>query len=218
MSATPDPQHALTQALAWRYATKLFDPDAKIDEADWSVLKDSLRWAPSSYGLQPWRFTVVQDIGLRAQLREAAWGQAQVTDCSHFVVLTSLKQLDAAFVERHVARTAEQRGIPMESLARFREVAASNLLNGPRFQTIGEWGRRQAYIAMGFVLLAAAELKVDACPIEGIDHAAFDHILGLEQGPWATVATVALGYRAAGDKYAAIPKVRFAEADVFDLR
>ena len=199
MSATPDPQHALTQALAWRYATKLFDPDAKIDEADWSVLKDSLRWAPSSYGLQPWRFTVVQDIGLRAQLREAAWGQAQVTDCSHFVVLTSLKQLDAAFVERHVARTAEQRGIPMESLARFREVAASNLLNGPRFQTIGE-------------------LKVDACPIEGIDHAAFDHILGLEQGPWATVATVALGYRAAGDKYAAIPKVRFAEADVFDLR
>jgi nitroreductase len=177
-----------------------------------------MRLAPSSFGLQPWHFIVAQDPALRALLSEASWRQPQVLECSHLVVLTSLKNVDVTFIDRYVASVSTQRGVALDSLAQYRESMVESLIEGPRHLGILEWSRRQAYIAMGFLLLAAAELRIDACPMEGLQPQAFDRILGLEQGPWGTVAIVTLGFRQAGGTDGRALKVRFGDAEVFETR
>jgi nitroreductase len=208
----------LEEALHWRYATKLFDAAKKIPAADWQLIKDSLRLAPSSAGLQPWKFIVVEDPALRQALREASRGQAQVTDASHLVVFAYYKKVDLDLVDRYVARVAAVRGQSLEQLAGLRNGVANILIDGPRAASIGAWAQRQAYIPLGFAMLAAAQLGIDSCPMEGFDTAAFDKLLGLEGGPWAVVAALPLGYRSDEDKYGKLPKVRFEEKDVFETR
>ena len=83
----------LLDALHWRYATKVFDPSRAIEPAIWQALEQTLLLTASSYGLQPWRFLVITDPALRAELRPHAWNQSQITDCSHLVVLLSKRSL-----------------------------------------------------------------------------------------------------------------------------
>lgn len=200
---------ALVESLNWRYATKKYDPAKQIPAATWKALEEALVLSPSSYGLQPWKFIVVQDPDLRAQLREKAWGQSQVTDASHFVVFTHRTDLTEADIDRFVARIAEVRGVSVESQDGYRQMMVGNLVKGPKHATIADWTARQAYIALGQLMTAAASLGVDTTPMEGLDPAAFDQALGLEGTGYATVMACALGYRASDDAYAALPKVRF---------
>lgn len=201
---------ALVDSLNWRYATKKFDPSRKLDAATWQALEEALVLSPSSYGLQPWKFIVVQDPALRAKLREKAWGQSQVTDASHLVVFTHRTDLTEADVDRFLARIVEVRGGSADSLGGYRQMMIGNLVEGPKHATIADWTARQAYIALGQLMTSAATLGVDTTPMEGLDPKAFDAILGLEGSGYATVMACAVGYRAADDAYAALPKVRFA--------
>lgn len=199
----------LLASLSWRYATKVFDPTRTIAPEAWKALEESLVLTPSSYGLQPYRFLVVEDPALRAQLRPVSWGQAQITDASHLVVFLAKNDLTAADVDHYLARISEVRGIPVADLAPFRGMMVGNLVEGPRHDTIQEWAARQAYIAFGQAMLSAALMGIDACPLEGLDPEAYDRILGLEGSGYRTVAACAFGYRAQDDKYASLPKVRF---------
>ena len=207
--ATLSPE-TLIETLSWRYATKKFNPSKKIDATTWKALEESLALTPSSYGLQPWKFLVVQDPELRAKLREQSWGQGQVTDASHFVVFTHRTDVTEADVDRYLARIAEVRGVTLESLAGFRKMLVDNLVNRGQRSDIPEWTARQTYIALGQLMTAAAALGVDATPMEGLDPKAYDRILGLEGTGYATTMACALGYRAEDDGYAQLPKVRFA--------
>jgi len=209
---------SLLQQLNWRYATKKFDPTRKIPAADWAVLEQALVLTASSYGLQPWKFIVVTDPSLKTKLRAASWNQGQVEDCSHHVVLTAKQDISEADLDRFIARTAEVRGVTAESLAGYRGFMLGDLVNGPRHAIINEWAARQAYIAMGNLLTSAAVLGIDACPFEGIEPAKYDEILGLQGTGYGTVAACPVGYRAADDKYASAPKVRFEAKDVVDHR
>ena len=211
-------QTEITQALHWRYATKRFDPIKKISEADWQVLQQSLIMAPSSYGLQPWKFLVVQNPQVRQQLRAQSWNQSQVTDCSHYVVLTTRATLSVDDIDQYLRRIAEVRDVPLESLEGFKKGMVGDLVHGPRSQAISAWSQRQAYIAMGFLLETAALLRVDACPMEGLDPKAYDRILGLEGSAFQTVAAVALGYRHSEDPLQTFKKVRFADEHVVEFR
>ncbi len=204
----------LLSALNWRYATKSFDPSRKISAATWSALEDTLVLAPGSFGLQPYRFLVVRDPALRAQLRTHAWDQAQVTDASHFVVFTARTEITAGDIAHLIDRTAEVRGQPATALAGYRQVMEGSLLNDARKPHLADWAARQAYIALGQLLTAAAVLGVDACPMEGFDPAKFDEILGVRKDGYACLAAIALGYRAADDKYATLPKVRYPKTEV----
>lgn len=206
--------NALIESLNWRYATKKFDPSKKLDEVTWNALEEALVLSPSSYGLQPWKFFNIQDPGLRARLREKAWGQSQVTDASHFVVFAHRTDLTEADIDRFLARTSEIRGVSLESLASYRQMMVGNLVTGPKHATIADWTARQSYIALGNLMTAAAFLGVDATPMEGLDPAAFDDLLGLKDSGYATVMACALGYRAEDDAYASLPKVRFATEDL----
>lgn len=199
---------ALIAALHWRYATKQFDPSRSIPAETWAALEQSLVLAPSSFGLQPWRFLVVDDPGLRTQLRAASWNQAQVVDAARLVVFLGRRSLNAADADRLIARTAEVRGAPVEALKGYRDLMAGHIASlGP--ERSGEWNARQVYIALGQFMAAAALLGVDTCPLEGLDPAAYDRILGVEGGEYRTLVACVAGYRAAGDKYAAAAKVRY---------
>ena len=205
---------SLVQQLQWRYATKKFDATRKVSAVDWATLEDALVLTASSYGLQPWKFIIVTDPALKAKLRPASWNQSQVEDCSHLVVFAAQQDITEAAVDRFIARIAEVRGASIESLAAYKGYMMGDLVNGPRHAIIQEWAARQTYIALGNLLTSAAVLGIDACPFEGIEPAKYDEILGLVGSGYATVAACPVGYRAADDKYASTPKVRFEAKDV----
>lgn len=206
----------IQEALEWRYAVKQFDKTKKISDQDWQSLTESLKLAPSSYGLQPWKFLVIDNPEVREKLRSVSWNQGQVTDSSRYVVFAYKEKLDVDFVERYVKRISQVRNVSLESLVGYRDLMVENLIKGPRSQTIDAWAQRQSYIAMGFLMETAALLKIDACPMEGLDTNAYDEILGLKGTGWKTVATVALGYRHPEDKYQLNKKVRFEDEALFE--
>ena len=207
------PQQLLA-ALQWRYATKVFDATKKIPADLWSALEKTLVLTPTSYGLQPYQFLIVQDAATRAALLPHSWGQKQVVDCSHYVVFLARTEMKEADVTKLISRISAVRGIPAESLNFYRDMMLSDVVNGPRGKTAHEWAARQAYIALGNLMTAAAVLSVDACPMEGLVPAEYDKILKLEGTGYKTVVALALGYRAAGDKYASLAKVRYEAGDL----
>ncbi len=203
----------IQEALDWRYATKKYDPSRKISTPDWNLLVDALIKAPSSYGVQPWKFFVIENPELREKLKPVSWNQSQVTEASHYVIFAYKEKMDPEFVQKNIDRMAEVRNIPPANLDGYKNLLIENLTKAPE-EKIRTWSQRQAYIAMGFLLETAALLKIDATPIEGFDPNAYDQILGLENSGWKTVASVALGYRHSEDAYQHQKKVRFQTEDI----
>lgn len=210
----PIPTETLLAQLQWRYATKAFDPARKISDADWAALEQALVLTPSSYGTQPYRFIVITDAATRAKLVPLSWNQRQPADCSHYVVFAAREKNTEADVDPYLARIAEVRGVPVESQAGFKRMLLGDIVNGPRGQASLEWATRQAYIALGSFMTATALLGIDACPMEGIDPAGYDEVLGLPALGYRTVVACAAGYRATGDKYATLAKVRFPASEL----
>jgi nitroreductase len=197
--------------LNWRYATKNFDPSKKISSSDWSTLEDALSLAPSSYGLQPYRFYIAQTPELRKKLAAAAYGQPQIESCSHLVVVTRLKSMNEEYVTNYIRRICKVRNVPESSLEGFKQSMLSTVIYGPRSEpTIqSAWMAKQGYIPMGFFMTTAALLNIDVCPMEGIDSQKFDEILSLGDSQYSSVAVLASGYRAEDDEYQHAKKVRF---------
>jgi nitroreductase len=203
----------LVGQLEWRYATKQFDPSRKISPENWSALEDSLVLSASSFGLQPWKFVIVEDPAIREKLVAASWGQRQIADAAHLVVFTVKKNLNEQDVLDFVNRIAEVRGVPVESLKAYSDIMVGFVKNLDAPARIA-WAAKQAYIALGTLLTSAAVLGIDACPMEGFDPAKYNEILGLDAQGLSAVVVATVGYRAATDKYAGLKKVRFAREDV----
>ena len=208
---------AITAQLNWRYATKTFDPSKKISEQDWKLLADAICLTPTSYGLQPVKAIVVQNAAMRKDLRAASWNQSQVEDCSHFVVLATLKKVTEEYVKKYIARISEVRGVPTEQLKGYEDMMLGDIVRGPRAETAHFWAQRQAYITMGFLLETAALKGIDSCPMEGLDPVQYDKILGIGGSEFATVAAVALGYRSASDNNQNLKKVRFKAEQLIEV-
>ena len=206
---TPVPPSTLLNQLHWRYATKRFDPNRKIPADLWKTLEEVLVLAPSSFGLQPWKFVVVTNPETKRALVLHSWTQSQPGDCSHHVVFAVRKGLGAHDVERYVQRIMAVRGATRESLAAYQNIMLGSLDHAAKAGHLDAWQTHQVYIALGQFMASAAMLGVDTCPMEGIDPARYDEVLGLTGSGYATVVACAAGYRAADDKYATVPKVRF---------
>jgi nitroreductase len=215
MTLSPD---VLLQALNWRYATKVFDPARSIPSATWTALEQSLVLTASSYGLQPWKFLVITDPAIRAELRPHSWNQAQITDSSHLVVFLNKRQITAADADRLIDATAAARGLDASSLSGYRQMIQVDLIEGPRSQRIGQWAANQVYIALGNLLTSAALLGVDTCAIEGFSPPDYDRILGLDSSDYQTCVVCACGYRSGDDKYASLAKVRYSASDLIEHR
>ncbi len=202
----------LIRQLTWRYAVKKFDPSKRISDADWKSLEEALVLTPSSFGVQPWKFFLVETPALKEKLVGASWGQAQVRDASHTLVMAIKKDMGPDYVGRYIERTAEVRGVPIESLDKFKQVIV-NFATKPGFD-VDAWAKNQIYIALGNFMTAAAMLGIDTCPMEGLDPKKYDEILGLTLLGYSTIVACPAGYRAADDKYATTPKVRFKHDDI----
>ena len=201
----------ILKQLHWRYATKKFDATQTIPDDLWKTLEQSLVLAPSSFGLQAWKFFVVRDPEVRQKLVEHSWGQTQVAEASHVVVFTIKKNVDAAYVDHYIARMSEVQGTPIDVLQGFANVV-KGFLDRMSPEEIDIWTAKQAYIALGQFMTTAAMLNIDTCPMEGIIPAKYDEVLGLDG--YATKVVCPAGYRAADDKSAARPKVRFPTEEV----
>lgn len=208
----------LLAALNWRYATKSFDPSKKIPAETWSALEETLVLTPSSFGLQPWKFIVIEDKALRESLVPHAWNQRQVADCSHLVVMTVPKELGEDHIDANITRMIEVRGGTADALFGFSKMVAGfrgQLADKGQLTT---WAKLQSYIALGQFMLAASLLGIDTCPMEGFVPEKFDELLGLDKTGHTTAVLCPAGYRADDDKYAVLPKVRFKKEDVIEHR
>lgn len=208
------PSDQLLTALNWRYATKTFDPTKKISPEDWATLEKSLILTASSFGLQPWKFIVITDQAIKAQLVPVSWGQRQVSDASHVVVFAGKLEITDADVTAHIVATATAQGIPEAALDGFKKVVLGFIANPPFGLTIKDWINRQIYLALGNFLTSAALIGIDTCPMEGFDPAKYDEILGLTPLGLRSIVVAPAGYRASTDKYATAPKVRFPASEI----
>ncbi|MEO1341181.1 MAG: NAD(P)H-dependent oxidoreductase [Cyanobacteria bacterium J06635_13] len=206
--SSTEPKQVSAQ-LSWRYATKKFDPTKKIPDLVWKTLEQSLVLAPSSFGLQPWKFLVIRNPDLREQLLKHSWSQTPVVDASHLVVFAIKNNINDADVERHIQRMAEVQEVQPENLAGFGKVVKGFLATFPDTGAVNMWSAKQAYIALGFFMTSAAMLEIDTLPMEGFDPAKYDEILNLKEQGYSSVVVCCAGYRAEDDKYADNPKVRF---------
>lgn len=208
----PVPNDVVERQLAWRYATKMFDPAKIISDEDWRTLEQTLVLTPSSFGLQPWKFVVITNQEVRAKLKPASWHQAQIVDASHLIVFAIRKNLSVDDIDAYIARIAEVRETTVDSLAGFRKMLVGTMSKPPI--DINEWAARQVYIAIGFFMATAALMGVDVCPIEGFEPEKYDQILDLASQGYSACVVAAAGYRSDADKYANLPKVRFKSDDV----
>lgn len=203
----------LINNLNKRYATKQFDPAAKLPAETLSTLLEAIRLSASSYGLQAYKVLVVEDAATRTKLRAAAWNQSQITDASQLLVFAVDTSFSESSVDKFVDLTAKTRNIDASQLSGYADMMKGSLKR-PK-EEVQAWLSRQVYIALGFGLVAAAELNIDACPMEGFDPAQFDEILGLKEKGLSSVVIMAVGYRSPEDYYQHLAKVRQTAEELF---
>jgi len=202
-------------AFNWRYATKHFDVNKKITDEDFAILKQSLVLSPSSFGLQPYKFLIVENKELRKKLTSHSWNQAQVEEASHLVVFLGKKKMTKGDVEEFIELTANTRQMPVGALEDYKNMMVQSLVENPK--DIVNWAAKQAYIALGNLMTTAALLKIDTCPMEGIDATKYDEILEVDEN-YSTLCVCALGFRAVDDKYQNLKKVRFDEKKLIAVK
>lgn len=205
----------IIEDLNWRYATKKFDPTKKVSNDDLTTIKESLRLTAASYGLQSMKFLIVENPAIREQLKSASWGQTQITDASHLIILSSYIDLNNDHVDDYMQDVATTRNIPIEATEQFGE-----LIKGTISQLTPEemaiWSSKQTYIALGQALYTCANLRIDSTPMEGFDPAAYDEILGLSAKNLRASLVLAIGYRHEEDASQHLAKVRKSSEAIFE--
>ena len=202
----------ITKALDWRYAVNEFSQQ-KLNQDQVSVLLDATRKSASSYGLQPYKLLLVESPSLRERLVPHSFGQQKVLHSSHLVVIAAQSSIGDATVDKYVSQYLNVREVQYSDIAGYAE-HMKEALGKKTLQQKREWAHQQAYLALGTLLAAAAELRIDSCPMTGFDATAYDEILGLKGLGLETTAIVALGFRSENDTSASLPKVRFDYEDI----
>ena len=197
----------LLEALNWRYAVKRMNGETVPAEKIENIL-EATRLAPSSMGLQPYSVMVIDNPELKAKLLPAAYNQPQIVEASHLLVFAAWADVTAEHVETYINDIAATRGVSLDSLSAFK-ASLMGIVNGRTPEQKHEWAARQAYIAFGTAIAAAAVEAVDATPMEGFVPAQVDEILGLQQKGLRSVTILALGYRNSEEDFlAGAKKVR----------
>ena len=202
------------ESLQWRYATKKFDDTKKISDNDLKILLESMQLTASSYGLQPYHIFVITNPEIRKKLQPVSWGQSQIVDASHLIVLANKTDVDADWIDGYLANVSETRNIPVEALNDYADFMKSKvLILSPEEQST--WASKQNYLVLGNLMSAAAELKIDTCPMEGFEAEAYNEILGLTNKGLNATLVATIGYRSAEDETQHYKKVRQPENELF---
>jgi nitroreductase len=199
----------------WRYATKKFNSEKKISNSDLEILKEAIQLSSSSYGLQPYKVLIIENEEIRKQLQPASWGQSQITDASHLFVFASETNVDAEYITRYADNMAKTRNIPFDSVKGYADFMIGNISTlTPEKQLI--WAQKQAYLALGNLLNAAAELKIDVTPMEGFLPEQYNEILGLTEKRLHATLVATIGYRHDEDDTQHYAKVRKPITELFE--
>ena len=198
----------LIELLSWRYATKKMDPSRAVPKDKVDRIIEAARLAPTSSGLQPFEIVSVTNAEVRARIRAIAWNQAQITDGSHLLVFAAWDTYTAERIDRMFDYTNEVRGFRNEGWEAYRQQLLKTYPQRPA-EINFQHAARQAYIALGAAMIAAAEERVDTTPMEGFDPAALDDILGLRARGLRSAVILPLGYRQEdGDWLVKLAKIR----------
>lgn len=198
----------------WRYATKKFDATKKISTEDLNFLKEAIRLSTSSFGLQLYKVIIIENPELKAKLLPAAYGQTQITDASHVIVFANQTVVNDSDIDAYIKNISETRGIPLEALSGFGDYMKSSVNPIPADKK-AIWTAKQTYLALGNLLNAAAELKIDVTPMEGFDAKKFNEILGLDALNLNAAVIATVGYRHEEDATQHYKKVRKSNEDLF---
>lgn len=199
--------NAIISALNWRYAVQIFDLTKSLKSEDLHTILESGRLAPSSFGVEPWKFIVVQNAAVRARLREVSFGQPKVTDAAAIVVVAYRTDAAENISRERVERTAKIQHQKLEELAGLRQMLNTSIASRVSAGTLEAWIKAQAYIPLGIMVETAALLGIDSGPMEGFSADQVDAILGLKEKNLHATSMLALGYRG-DDPAAKRPKVR----------
>ncbi|MFV5685871.1 NAD(P)H-dependent oxidoreductase [Flavobacterium sp. GB2R13] len=198
----------------WRYATKKFDASKKITTEDLNTLKEAIRLSSSSYGLQPYKVIIVENPELRAKIQPAAWGQSQIVEASHLIIFANQTNVDDTTIDSYLKNISETRNTPIEALSGYGDFMKSKI-STLETELKNIWTAKQTYLALGNLLNAAAELKIDATPMEGFVPAQVNEILGLDKLGLNATLIATLGYRHEEDATQHYKKVRKSQEDLF---
>jgi nitroreductase/dihydropteridine reductase len=207
---------SLPDTLKWRYATKRMNgtkvPQEKVDN-----ILEAIRLAPTSGGLQPFKVIVIEDSKLREEIFNNACQQPQIKEASHVLVFAANKKVTAEQVDEYVELMAKTRSVSVESLEGFKAMFAGGIAGSAEQNFV--WTARQAYLAFGVGIVAAANERVDATPMEGFNPEALDKLLGLDKQNLGSTTILTLGYRdEANDFLAKAAKVRKSKDTLFDIK
>lgn len=205
----------IIENLKWRYATKRFDPNKKLKTQDVERLKEVIRLSASSYGLQLYKVLVITDPEIREKLREAAWGQSQVTDSSHLFVFCTYTADFPAQIDSIQEVRAEVQNTPPDRIEAYKSFVMQKIEEMEPAER-KNWTAKQTYIALGNLLAACAEFRVDSCPMEGFEPKKFDEILGLKEQGLTSAVFACVGYRDESDRAQHQAKVRRSKDMLFE--
>ena len=180
----------LTDSLYFRHACKLFDDEKKISSEDLHFILEAGRLSPSSFGMEPWNFIVVQSQELKEQIRPACWNQPQITTCSDLLIITA--KVDAPARKAYYEKMFSRREMPQEMLEKYLSVYRQFI---DKLHSVYGWSAKQCYIAAANMMSYAAMIGVDSCPIEGFEKERLEEVLGLNTTKEQIALVVALGYR-----------------------
>lgn len=202
------------QDANWRYATKKFDATKKVSNEDLDTLKEAIRLSSSSYGLQPYKVLIVENPELRAQLQPVSWGQTQIVDASHLIVFANVTNIGETEIDAYFKNLTETRNIPMEALQGYADFMKSKITSLSE-EARNIWTSKQTYLALGNLLNAAAELKIDVTPMEGFEPEQYNEILGLKKLGLNASLVAPIGYRHEEDATQHYVKVRKSNEELF---
>ena len=198
----------------WRYATKKFDATKKVSKEDLDTLKEAIRLSASSYGLQPYKVFIIENPEIRARLQPVAWGQSQIVDASHVIVFANIVDFGDAEIDASIKNTTETRGIPLETIQGYVDFMKSKITS-LSVEKRNTWTEKQTYLALGNLLNAAAEHKIDVTPMEGFEAEKVNEILGLEKLGLNASLLATIGYRHEEDATQHYVKVRKSNEELF---
>jgi len=199
--------------LSWRYATKKFDTSKVVPAEAIEHILEAGNLAATSYGLQPFQIVVVTDQAKKDAIKDAAFGQVQVAENTALLVIAARTDVNEAMITEFTNRIEHTRNLPAGTVDGYKAIMVRHLTSlSP--ETRFTWAQRQSYLALGTMMVAAAEKEIDHCPMEGFDPTAVNEILGLAEHQLYATAFLALGYRSPEDETQHYTKVRKSMTDL----
>ena len=198
----------------WRYATKKFDATKKVSATDLEILKEAIRLSSSSYGLQLYKIIIVENPEVRSKLQPASWGQTQIVDASHLIVFANQTNIGETEIDSYIENISQTRNLPIDALSGYGDFM-KGAITPLSEEAKNIWTAKQTYLALGNLLNAAAELKIDVTPMEGFDPKQYNEILGLDKLNLNASVVAAVGYRHEEDATQHYKKVRKSNENLF---